>query len=67
MSDLADEISDYRTKVYSDTTGKLLEQHLMQVDAEIKHEPLRDIIKACLKAGPDDHDKIMKMFEDYRK
>jgi serine/threonine protein kinase len=65
MSDIANEIADYRTQVYSDNTGKLLRQHLAQVDTTINDNGLRDIIKQCLVAKPDDHDKIMKKFEDY--
>jgi serine/threonine protein kinase len=66
MSDIAYEIADYRTQVYSDNTGKLLSQHLAQADTTINDTGLRDIIKQCLVAKPNDHDKIMKMFEEYK-
>jgi serine/threonine protein kinase len=67
LSDVVKEIGANRDAAYSDATGKVLEDYFTRVDSDIKDSSLSGIIKACLKAGPDDHDKIMKMFEDYKK
>jgi hypothetical protein len=62
---VADEINDYRTKVYSDPTGKLLEQHLGQVDSEIKDERVATLIKACLTARRGQYKRMQRMFGRY--
>jgi hypothetical protein len=62
---VADEINDYRTKVYSDPTGKLLEQHLGQVDSEIKDERVATLIKSCLTARRGQYKRMQRMFRRY--
>jgi serine/threonine protein kinase len=67
FSDVAEEIEDYRTKVYSDETGELLKEHLKQVDSEIADEKLRELTIACLTAKHYQYNKINKMFKEYAK
>jgi serine/threonine protein kinase len=65
FSDVAEEINDYRTKVYSDETGELLKTHLKQVDNDIRDDTLRKLTKACLTSEHYQYNKINKMFKEY--
>ncbi|PIN86377.1 hypothetical protein COV19_05280 [Candidatus Woesearchaeota archaeon CG10_big_fil_rev_8_21_14_0_10_44_13] len=58
----ADDIKDYRNEVYQNPA--LLQMHLREVDETVKDAKVRGLIKACLTAGPDDHERIAGMFRD---
>lgn len=61
----AQRIKDYRDKVYSDKTGKLLEKHLKQVDKKIEDEQLKTLIKTCLTAKDYEYKKIQRMIKEF--
>jgi len=61
----AQKIRDYRDKVYSDKTGKLLEMHLKQVDKTVQDEQLRTLIKACLTAKNYHYRRIYRLFKKF--
>jgi len=63
---VADTINDYRTQVYADETGQMLEKHLQQVDQTIQDARIATIIKSCLTAGKDEHERIQKMFQELK-
>ena len=63
FSDIADEIADYRSKVYSDPTGKMLQERIEHVDKTIQDKRIRILVKACLTAKHYDYSKMQKMFK----
>jgi hypothetical protein len=58
-------VKDIRDEVYSDKTGKALQPYLENVDQNIKDEPLKIIIKACLTSKIHDYMTIYQMFQRY--
>lgn len=61
----AQKIKDYRDKVYSDETGKLLASHITQVDKTVQDEQLKTLIKTCLTAKNYHYKKIQRMFKKF--
>lgn len=61
LSSRAEQIKDYRNKVYTDPTGKLLQKHLTQVEEDVTNEDIKKLIVSCLKAGNNDHKQIFSM------
>ena len=57
-------LKDYRDKVYSDKTGKLLKKHLNQVDNDIQDDSLRTLIKKCLTSRRGQYRIIQRKFEE---
>lgn len=66
FSSVADMINDYRTKVYLDESGELLDRHLKQVDENVKDSDLAFLIKECLTAKNYDYGLMKRVFERYR-
>lgn len=67
FSDIKDEINDYRTEIYSDSAGILLEKHLQQVDENISDITLSKLIKSTLKSKNQNHKEIKHIIGEYHK